>query len=246
MSGVVIVYKITERFGQSVDPTLITLPIPNVSPGAPAPNRAAFDTAFPAICFQPITSGGKPPSGKDINGVLYMLSQYALSMQGGQSIVGYDADTAAAVGGYPVNALLKKASGAGYWLCIVDANATDPDDSMTSVGWSSLTPDPTGVLQLAVATGTYNNYDPLDFDATVGYLDITPSGPVIITGISAGEDGQYLVITNLSGSNSLILNSLDAGSLAQNRMRLPGNISLAPNNGLCLRYSKKLLLWVQS
>lgn len=246
MSGVVISYKITELFGKSVDPTLITLPVPNASPGAPAPNRASFDTAFPAICFQPITSGGKPPSGKDINGIYYMLSQYALTVQAGQAIVGYDADTATAIGGYAVNALLKKATGAGYWLCIVDANVTDPDDPMTSVGWSALTPDPTGVLQLGVAAGTYNDYDPADFDATVGYLDITPSGAVVITGIEAGEDGQYLVITNLSGSNSLTLNSLDAGSLAQNRMRLPGNISLAPNNGLCLRYSKKLLLWVQS
>lgn len=243
-SGVVITYPITEFFGASVDPTLITLPVPNASPGAPAPNRASFDTAFPAICFQPVTSGGKPPSGKDFNGILYMLSQYALTVQGGQAIVGYDADTATAIGGYAVNALLKKAVGAGYWLCIQDSNITDPDTG--GAGWSALTPDPTGVLQLAVAAGTYNNYNPSGFDATVGYLDITPSGSVVITGIEAGDDGQYLVVTNLSGTHTLILNSLDAGSLAQNRMRLPGNLSLVPNNGVCLRYSKTLSLWVQS
>ncbi len=244
MSGVTILYKIREFFGASADPSTITLPVPDVSPGAPAPNRASFDTAFPAICFQPITSGGKPPSGKDFNGVFYMLSQYALAMQAGQSMVGYDAATSTAIGGYPVNALLKKAVGAGFWLCIVDANTSDPDTG--GAGWSALTPDPTGVLQLAVATGTYNNYTPAGFDATVGYLDITPTGSVVLTGIEAGEDGQYLVVTNLSGTQSLILNSLDAGSLAQNRMRLPGNISLVPNNGLCLRYSKQLALWVQS
>lgn len=244
MSGVTIAYKITELFGQSVDPSLITLPVPNASPGAPAPNRASFDTGFPGICFQEVTSGGKPPSGKDINGVYYMLSQYALSMQAGQAMVGYDAATQTAIGGYPVNALLKKASSAGFWLSIVDANMTDPDTG--GAGWSALTPDPTGVLQLAEPAGTYNNFSPTGFDATVGYLDITPSGAVVITGIEAGEDGQYLVVTNLSGSNTLQLNSLDAGSLAQNRMRLPGNISLVPNNGICLRYSKQLLLWVQS
>jgi hypothetical protein len=243
MSGVTITYKITEFFGKSADPTTITLPVPNASPGPPAPNRASFDTGFPAINFQPITAGGQPPSGKDFNGVLYMLSQYALSMQGGQAIVQYDAATAAAIGGYPVNALLAKESGFGYWLSIVDANMTDPDGG-GSAGWSSLTPDPVKDLQLALATGTYNNYDPVGFDGSVGFLDISPAGSVIITGIEAGEDGQYLIVTNLSGSQTVQLNSLDGGSLAQNQMRLPGNIVLVQNNGVCLRYSASLGLWV--
>lgn len=244
MSGVVITYKITELFGQSVDPTLITLPVPNVSPGAPAPNRASFDTGFPAICFQPITSGGKPPSGKDINGVYYMLSQYALAQQAGQAILPYDATTQTAIGGYAINALLAKAAGPGYWLNLTAGNMTDPDTG--GAGWSSLTPDPTVVLQLAVAAGTYNNYNPAGFSGSVGFLDVTPTGAVILTGINAGSDGQYLVVTNLSGSQTLTLNSLDAGSLAQNRLRLPGNLTLAANNSICLRYSAQLGLWVQS
>lgn len=240
----VITYKVTELFGKSADPTTITLPIPNASPGVANPNRASFDTAFPAICFKPVTSGGSPPSGKDFNGMFYMLSQYALAMQAGEAIVGYDAATQAAIGGYPVNALLSKASGFGYWLSIVNNNVTDPDTG--GAGWSALTPDPTGVLQLALAAGTYNDYDPSGFDSTIGYLDITPSGSVIITGIEAGEDGQYLVVTDLSGSHGVQLNSLDAGSLSQNRMRLPGNMMLVQNNGVCLRYSLTLGLWVLS
>jgi hypothetical protein len=246
MSGVTITYKITEVFGASADPTTITLPVPNTSPGSPAPNRASFDTAFPAICFRAITSGGQPPSGKDFNGMFYMLSQYALAVQGGQAIVGYDAATQTAIGGYAENALLTKASGFGYWLNLVAGNMTDPDNPMTSVGWSSLTPDPTGVLQLAEPTGTYNNYTPPGFDGSVGFLDITPSGNIIITGIEAGADGQYLVVTNLSGTHTIQLNSLDAGSSAPNQMRLPGNMILVQNNGLCLRYSVKLGLWVVS
>lgn len=244
MSGVTITYKITEPFGASADPTTITLPVPNTSPGAPAPNRASFDTAFPAICFRPITSGGQPPSGKDFNGLFFMLSQYALTVQAGQAIVGYDVATQTAIGGYPINALLTKASGFGYWLSIVDANMTDPDTG--GAGWSSLTPDPTGVLQLAVATGTYNDYSPTGFNNSIGFLDITPSGPVTITGIEAGGDGQYLLVTNLSGSQTLTLDSLNGGSLAQNRLRLPGNLALVPNNSVCLRYSVALGLWVQS
>jgi hypothetical protein len=244
MSGVVITYKITELFGNAVDPTLITLPVPNVSPGPANPNRASFDTAFPAICFQPLTSGGKPPSGKDINGIYYMLSQYALSMQAGQAIVMYDAATVTAIGGYAVNALLAKASGFGYWLNFTPGNTTDPDTG--GAGWSSLTPDPVKDLQLALAAGTYNDYTPSGFDGSVGFLDISPTGTVIITGIDAGEDGQYLIVTNLSGSQTVQLNSLDGGSLAQNQLRLPGNLVLVQNNGVCLRYSASLGLWVLS
>jgi hypothetical protein len=242
MPGVTITYKITEPFGNTAAAGTITLPVPNPTPGSSAPNRASFDTAFPAICFQPITSGGVPPSGKDFNGVLYMLSQYAVSMQAGQAILEYDATTQTAVGGYATNALLAKASGFGYWLNFTPGNITDPDTG--GAGWSSLTPDPVGVLQLGVATGTYNNYVPAGFDGSIGYLDLTPSGAVVITGIGAGEDGQYLVVTNLSGANTVTLDSLAAGSLAQNQMRLPGNIILVQNNGVTLRYSKFLGLWV--
>jgi hypothetical protein len=244
MSGVVITYKITELFGKSADPTTITLPVPNATPGPSAPNRASFDTAFPAINFQAITSGGQPPSGKDFNGLFYMLSQYALTVQGGQAIVQYDAATQTAIGGYAINALIAKASGAGYWLNLVAGNMTDPDTG--GAGWSSLTPDPTGLLQLAVAAGTYNDYAPAGFNGSVGFLDITPSGGnVVLTGIEAGADGQYLVVTNLSGSNTVTIDSLNVGSLAQNRVRLPGNITLIQNNGICLRYSAALSLWVQ-
>lgn len=242
MSGVTITYKITEVFGKSADPTTITLPVPNASPGAPAPNRASFDTGFPVLNFQPITSGGQPPSGKDFNGILYMLSQYAFSMQAGQAIVEYDATTQTAVGGYAVNALLAKASGFGYWLNFTPGNMTDPDTG--GAGWSSLTPDPVGVLQLAVPVGTYNDYNPTNFDGSVGFLDITPTGTVVITGIEAGEDGQYLVVTNLSGSQTVTLNTLDGGSMPANQLRLPANLTLVQNNGITLRYSKILGLWV--
>jgi len=242
MSGVTIVYKITELFAKNATAATINLPVPNATPGPSAPNLASFDTGFPVINFQPITAGGVPPSGKDINGLFYMMSQYGLSMQAGQAILMYDAATQAAIGGYAANALLTKASGFGYWLNFIAGNMSNPDTGGT--GWSSLTPDPVGALQLGVAAGTYNNYSPAGFDGSIGFLDITPSGAVIITGVAAGEDGQYLVITNLSGSQTVTLDSLNSGSLAQNQLRLPGNIVLVQNNGITLRYSKFLGLWV--
>lgn len=241
MSGVVITYKITELFGQSVDPTLITLPVPNVSPGAPAPNRASFDTGFPAICFQPVTSGGKPPSGKDINGVYYMLSQYALAQQAGQAIVPYDAATQTAIGGYAKGALLAKADGTGFWQSDVAANMTDPDTG--GAGWISFTPQGAGDVVAVPANGANNNFAPSGYDATTAFLDLNPSGVCNITGLAAGYDGQIVTLTNVS-ANNVTINALNAGSVAANRFRLPFDTVLSQNSSITVRYSTALSLWV--
>lgn len=205
--------------------------------------RASFDLGFPQATMSDPTLGGVPMAGPDMNAILQMLSQYAAAAQIGMPI-GYNAAVQTAIGGYSLGAVLAKASGSGFWQSLVNTNMTDPDTG--GANWTSLQPDPIGVLPLAVAPGTYNNYSPAGFSAQTGYLDLSPTGAVILTGIAAPPDDQYLLVTNLSGSNTLTLNALDAGSLAQNRMRLPGNIALVPNNSVCLRYSVTLQLWVQS
>jgi len=206
--------------------------------------RASFDLGFPASTMTDPTLGGVPMAGPDMNAVLQMLSQYCVALQTGMPI-GYNAAVSTAIGGYGLGAVLVKASGIGFWISLVASNVTDPDTG--GAGWTSLQPDPTGVLQLAQTPGTFNNYNPAGFNAEIGYLDITPTaGDVILTGIEAPPDDQYLLVTNLSSSHNVQLNRLDGGSLAQNQMRLPGNITLVANNAQCLRYSTDLSLWVQS
>lgn len=241
MTGVVITYKITEFFGNTADPSTITLPVPNVSPGAPAPNRASFDTAFPTICFQPVASGGVPPSGKDFNGVLYMLSQYAFAMQAGQAIQQYDAGTSTALGGYPKSAMLTKATGVGFWVSTVDANVSDPDTG--GANWQDFSITPSGVLTDAPAAGATNDYNPTGNGPTIGFYELTPAGVANITGLKAGYHGQIVIITNLSGNN-LTLNSLNAGSLAANRFRLPFDLILSQNSSQAFRYNSTATKWV--
>lgn len=238
----VIANPITEVFAAAQVPPFINTGglVPKTTA---ALGKASFDLGFPASTMTDPTLGGVPMSGPDMNAILQMLSQYSAAAQVGQPI-GYSAAVSTLIGGYGVGAVLAKASGIGFWISLVAANVTDPDTG--GAGWTSLQPDPTGVLQLAVAPATYNDYAPTGFNAETGYLDLSPTGSVIITGIQAPPDDQYLLVTNLSSSHSLTLNALDAGSLAQNRMRLPGNVGLAPNNSICLRYSTQLLLWVQS
>ena len=231
--------KIIEAFGASQVAPYIRA-IPKTASGL---GLASFDLGFPAATMTDPTLGGVPMSGPDMNGILNAISAYAAALQCGQ-FQPYDAGVSAAIGGYALGALLMKADGSGLWLSLVTDNVTDPDTG--GAGWTALQPDPIGVLQLAVTAGTYNDYSPVGFSADTGYLDLSPTGAVIITGIAAPPTDQYLLVTNLSGTNALTLNKLDVGSLAQNRLRLPGNIGLAPNNSICLRYSTQLSLWVQS
>jgi len=74
-------------------------------------------------------------------------------------------------------------------------------------------------VQAISISGATNNQS-INDDATV--LRITPSGRVSLTGITGGVLGRKLIIENIAGSgNTLILESLDAGSTAANQFRTP-------------------------
>lgn len=236
---------IVEPFGLNASAGDITLPIPVPTQSPANPARASFDTGFPPLTFLPVSSGGIPPSGKDFNGLLFMITAYLAAAQAGLTPT-YDATASTAFGGYPVGATLRSASG-GFWFNTVAGNTTDPDTG--GAGWSAIVLTPTKALQLAQAGGTFNNYLPAGFGASTGFLDLTPSGSnVIITGIDSttAGDGQQLIVTNLGSSLTVTLNALDTGSLAQNRLRMPANFTLGLNNSIRFVYSKDLSLWVQS
>lgn len=239
MTGIVITYKITEFWGASANPATITLPVPNTSSGSPG--RASFDTGFPLACFQSIDSGGTPPSGEDFNGGLYMLSQYAAAMQSGQAIVGYDAGTSTALGGYPKNAILSKATGVGFWVSTVDANTSDPDTAGSN--WQDFSITPSGSVSDAPTAGAHNDYAPTGYGPTTGFLELTAGGAANITGLAAGYNGQTVIISCL-GSNAITLNALNTGSAAANRFRLPGDLVMLPNQAQAFRYETAVALWI--
>ena len=80
--------------------------------------------------------------------------------------------------------------------------------------------------------------------ADIGFADLNASGACIITGITAGFDGQILTITNLNGSNQITLNALDSTSLPANQFRLPSNVTLVQYQGQTFRYSVTIGCWV--
>lgn len=240
---------IVEPFGTSALAGDITLPIPVASQIAGGnPGRASFTDGFPPANFTPVGSGGIPPSGKDFNGLLYMITAYLASAQAGESPI-YDAAASTAFGGYAVGAILRATSFGGFWVNGTANNTTDPDSG--GAGWTAVGGGggggglPTGLISVVPASGSTNNYAPAGYDATTGFIDLNPSsGSATITGLVAGTNGQFLTITNIHASNTVTLSALGSGSSAANRFRLPGDLTLVQNNSTSFRYSTGVNLWV--
>lgn len=78
--------------------------------------------------MQPLSAGGLPPNGKDVNGVLYSATQ---QLQWGNAGMGFpfSSDFSTAISGYPRGALLPSSVLTGQWLNLTDGNATSPESS---------------------------------------------------------------------------------------------------------------------
>lgn len=117
------------------------IPTDHVSPSSTdAP--ASLHDGFPPETFQPEASGGIPPNGMDINGILNQLSAWARWEAAGGSAQ-FNADFSAAIGGYPKFAVLASTTVGILWISTADANTTDPDGS-SSANWLPIT---TGKLE---------------------------------------------------------------------------------------------------
>lgn len=99
------------------------------------PGRAALDTGFPPINFDPVASGGIPPFGKDFNGVLNQATAWAQVLAAGGTVQ-YGAGYSTAIGGYPKGAVLSSNPFGSLWQSTADDNTTDPDAS--GAGWVNL------------------------------------------------------------------------------------------------------------
>ena len=99
---------------------------------------ATYDKGFPAITMQPLSAGGIPPSGKDVNGILYALSLKAQWVDAGMGYP-FNTDFATAIGGYPRGAVIPASNGTGSWLNQIDGNTTSPESpSGATTGWVPL------------------------------------------------------------------------------------------------------------
>ncbi|WP_304671757.1 phage tail protein [Neisseria blantyrii] len=134
--------------------------IPTTRNGGMPQEGATYADGFPSITMTPISTGGKPPSGKDMNGVLYEISAHTVwQNQGGR--YRFDQAFCDAVGGYPKGAVLINDTLDTEYISLVDANTHNPNNGGNTGKWAihagkGLKADTTqaGIVQLSSATGS--------------------------------------------------------------------------------------------
>lgn len=120
--------KIVEAF--AVNGSKNVVPVPSqigITPGA-----ASYNDGFPPLTMTPVSSGGIPPSGLDMNGILNEATAIDWWSSAGAGFK-FDSMFAGAVGGYPIGARILNAAGTDYWLSIIDNNSNNPDTG--GAGW---------------------------------------------------------------------------------------------------------------
>jgi len=97
-------------------------------------NQASYTDGFPEVTMTPKSAGGKPPKGRDMNGILYALSKAIQYTQAGM-LFKFDSSFASAISGYNKGALLLQNDESGIWVSDTDGNTNNPE---TQDGWHPL------------------------------------------------------------------------------------------------------------
>lgn len=217
--------KLVEAF--AINGSKNTIPVPSqilITPGA-----ASFNDGFPPLTMTPVSSGGIPPSGLDMNGVLFDISAPAVWFCAGAGFP-FDSAFSTAIGGYPKGSRVLAATGAGYWLCTADNNGSNPDTGGS--GWSlqgvNVSSSVYASAQQTLGTGTPKvlfdtvEFDPAGLYNTSSKRFIAPyAGKYRITGS---------VLLSAPGGQELATQIWRNGTIAKQCFQAPqvstGNLSL--------------------
>lgn len=205
--------------------------IPVPSQVAVSPELASYTTGFPQATRLPKTSGGIPPRGKDMNGILRAISAHTAWVAAGGRYP-FNADVITVSTGYPVGAVLQSAADPTlFFLNLVANNTNNPDSVLT--GWVALTPQ---YSASAPTTGIHaDNVLPGPSDY---FLDIsTAAGVVTLNGFVSQRNGQCVVITN-TGANALTIGN-NTGT-AGNQVRASSVTTLLQNDSMTIQYVKAI------
>lgn len=96
---------------------------------------ATFDKGFPPITMQPLSAGGIPPSGKDVNGVLYSVTIQQQWQNAGMGYL-FDSTYASNISGYPQGATIPSSDYSGFWINTTNGNTNNPEGTTAlPTGW---------------------------------------------------------------------------------------------------------------
>lgn len=174
--------------------------IPTASQIGITAGAASLTDGFPPLTRTPIAAGGVPPSGLDMNGILYALSAALRWANAGGGYV-YDGTFAADsnVGGYPKGARVLRSDGAGYWLNTIDGNTVDPESVTVNqaqiAGW---VPDLTNGVATVTMTSANVTLTPLQYGKPIVVLSGTLTANLNL--IFPNLAGEWTVVNNCTGA----------------------------------------------
>ena len=162
--------KFSLIFASSAGGAYLTQPIPTPTQSGPNVGRASLQAGFPPITFVDPAAGGTWPDGRDVNGILYMVSAVGQWTQAGGLWV-YDSAFSGSIGGYPQGAVLGAGTPLGvFWQSQVDGNTSNPDAGGANwerFSWArSYAGNPNG--HVAGVQGSANGAPDLAYDLTDG------------------------------------------------------------------------------
>ena len=96
---------------------------------------ASLNRGFPPITMMERGAGGIPPDGKDLNGILFAISDVAKWVSAGMGFP-FDQSFANTIGGYPKGAVIPNSTSDGFWQNTVEQNTNNPEVSgATLTSW---------------------------------------------------------------------------------------------------------------
>lgn len=121
-------------------PSIITIAFAKNGDKNIIPNTTSSEGAMswlkgiPSECMRPLPLG-KPPDGKDMNGILNILSQWLRFFIGGGQ-ARWNTELSLAIAGYPVGAVIQLDNGTSAYRNTVDGNTYNPNGANpTNNGW---------------------------------------------------------------------------------------------------------------
>ena len=210
-----------------------------IIPEGPQPGgRASLTDGFPPVNFDPIASGGIPPWGKDMNGLMKQVTQWLQWAEAGGPI-SFDSAFSTKIGGYPKGAfLLKKSTTDRYWISTADNNTADPDAA--GANWL---PFPDVIVQqqkgnYKIDVGTVNAFE-ITLDPLPASLASIVGAPIRVKAANANTNSTPTIlihnvagdlavpIINGNGSALLIGQIARSGQIFEGFLDGDGNFQLA-------------------
>ena len=191
--------------------------IPVASQIGITPGAASLADGFPPLTMTPVAAGGVPPSGLDMNGILFELSAVVRWANAGGGYP-FDADFATDinVNGYPKGARVMRSDGLGYWFNTVENNTTDPEAAgAAAAGW---VPDFTNGVTAVTMTSANVTLTPLQYGKPI--IVITGTLTANLNLIFPAIVNEWTVINNTTGAFTITCKTATGAGVVVNTSAL--------------------------